>query len=177
MAPKAHATLKFLRRLASLLAKENKLLGWTNALGLPVINAYFKPDIRRLGISHRGRRWQFRFTVGDTTEVKKGKAANAAAANFTHSVDATHLQMVATAAAKEGIPLATVHDCFGTIAPHAARLKEIIPEQFVRLHEHDLLGEILQSAAADLSKGAELPEPPERGTLDLEGIFNNNAFK
>jgi DNA-directed RNA polymerase len=87
------------------------------------------------------------------------------------------LQLVAITAGKEGIDLATVHDCFGCLAPRAARSKAIIADQYEHLHDRDLLEEVLQSAGADLPKNTILPDKPERGTLKLEGIRNSNAFR
>ena len=87
--------------------------------------------------------------------------------------------MVALEAAKEGIPLVTVHDCFGTTAPHAARLLDIVREQFVHLHErHNLLAGVLASAKGDLPKHVELPPLPEIGNLNLEDVLvSHNAFR
>jgi DNA-directed RNA polymerase len=88
--------------------------------------------------------------------------------------------MVANAAARKGIPLATVHDCFGTTAPHARRLNQILREQFVRLHNHNLLEQVLEMAKHDLPKSAhdKLPELPPRGNLDLTGVLQSFfAFK
>ena len=89
--------------------------------------------------------------------------------------------MVANATAKEAIPLVTIHDCFGTTAPHARRLNEIIREQFVQLHEnYDWLEHVLASAKRDLPKSVhnKLPELPQRGDLDPSGALQSFfAFK
>jgi DNA-directed RNA polymerase len=102
-------------------------------------------------------------------------------ANFIHSSDACHLQMVANATAKEAIPLVTIHDCFGTTAPHAKRLNEIIREQFVQLHEnYNWLEQALASAKRDLPKSAhdKLPRLPQRGNLNLSSVLQSFfAFK
>jgi DNA-directed RNA polymerase len=80
------------------------------------------------------------------------------------------LQLVALAAAKEGISMVSVHDCFGCLAPRAERFKEIIGEQFRKLHESYLLAEVWESARQDLSAAAKkkLPPIPERGNVELE---------
>jgi DNA-directed RNA polymerase len=75
---------------------------------------------------------------GHEPEIRKDKAANGIAPNFVHACDATHLLMVANACAAEGIPLATVHDSFGCLSPHAGRFRKLIRREFVRLYaEHD----------------------------------------
>lgn len=146
--------------------------------GLPVINDYHKADIKRIRVSLNGRDRDFNFVIGDKQEIDETGAANAVTANFIHSVDATHLQAVAIEAAKAGIEMVCVHDCFGCIAPHAWRLKEAIHVKFVQLHRCNLLAEILESARATLPKNTKLPSLPETGTLKLEDIYlNYHAFK
>jgi DNA-directed RNA polymerase len=175
LAPRAKQARYFLRRLAWLCAKEGKPLRWTTAGGLPVINCYHEPIVEtipaRLHTRRRPRR--VNLVVDNKPDVWKTKAANAAAANFVHSLDATHLQAIAIETAKAGIEIVVVHDCFGTIAPRAARLKEAIAVKFVQLHRRDLLAEVLESARDILPKDTKLPKLPEKGTLKLEGAYSN----
>jgi DNA-directed RNA polymerase len=143
-------------------------LRWTTPLGLPVINIYQPAKVKNLSVVVEGRKRSVKLTVGDKSGINKKKAANAATANFVHSVDAAHLQLVALAAAKEGINMVSVHDCFGTIAPHAGRLNEIIRDQFIDLHKrHNWLSNIRASAKRD---GIELPPFSNIGTLDIERV-------
>src|SRR5262249_9220550 len=116
--------------------------------------------------------------AGDTDDVDDG-AWRKVTANFVHSSDAGHLQMVANVAAKEAIPLVTIHDCFGTTAPHAKRLNEITRQQFVELHEgYEWLEQGLLTAKRDLPKSVhdKLPELPPRGNLDLAGVLQSPFF-
>jgi len=62
--------------------------------------------------------------------IDKEKSANGVAPNFVHACDAAHLQLVANAAAVEGIrQIATVHDSFGCLASQARRINQMIREQ------------------------------------------------
>jgi DNA-directed RNA polymerase len=178
MVPLAKDVRDFLEELARLYAKKGKPLRWTTPAGLPVINAYHEAEIKRIPVSLKGRTRTVKLVIGDKVELKKQKAANSAAANFVHSVDATHLQAVAIEAAKSGIEIVCVHDCFGCIAPRAWRLKEAIHVKFVQLHKRNLLAEVLASAQVALPKNTKLPRLPETGTLKLEGMYSNyHAFK
>jgi Autographiviridae RNA polymerase len=125
--------------------------------------------VERIDVYLRGKRKQVSFATGYAEEIREQKAADAAAANFVHSVDAAHLQLVALAAANEGIDLVTVHDCFGCIAPRAARLNEIIREQFIRLHGEDnnLLDGVLATTRKNLPPATKLPPVPDIGDLDI----------
>ena len=135
MLPRPKGVRDWLEHLARVAAKKNKPLRWTTPLGLTVINIYQPAKVKNLSVVVNGRKRSVKLTVGDKDGIKKKKAANAITANFVHSVDAAHLQLVALAAAKEGISMVSVHDCFGTIAPHAGRLNDIIRDQFVDLHQ------------------------------------------
>src|SRR5262249_34557070 len=158
--------------LAELCAEAGKPLRWTTPAGLPVLNVYHEAETERIPVSLNGRRRRVKFVVGDKEDIDTMKAANAVTANFVHSVDAAHLQAVAIEAAKAGIEMACIHDCFGCLAPRARRLKtEIIPLQFVYLHRRNLLAEVLKSAQASLPKNGKLPCLPKTGALKLEDVL------
>jgi DNA-directed RNA polymerase len=75
----------------------------------------------------------------------------------------------------EGIlPLAFIHDDFGTHAADTARLHEIIRETFVELYEsHDPLRAL---AAQYEDTEFELPELPAYGTLDITSVKQSAYF-
>src|SRR5262249_52787856 len=147
-------------------------LRWTTPLGLPVINLYPEPDIITISTLLNGRRKQTNLTIGDKDKLDKMAAINAVTANFVHSIDATHLQMIALAAAKEGIEMVTVHDCFGCLAPRAKQLNKIIREQFKNLHErHNWLNEVRESARRD--GNTNLPPLPETGNAEIGEILDS----
>jgi len=154
------------------------VLHWTSALGLPVINRYHRPITRRIETRLRGRRRQTKFVVGEKPDAWRSKARDAVTANFTHSVDAAHLQMIALAASNAGIDMLCIHDCFGCIAPHADRFNDIIRDQFIKLHRRNLLNEVRQAVRLRVPKNVKLPPLPEIGDLDLELIRKSfHAFK
>jgi hypothetical protein len=171
MVPKASAVRSFLEELAERARAERKFVHWTTPMGFPARNEYHPPKIERISTTINGRRRQTNFVTGDKPGVAKNVATKITA-NFVHSIDACHLQMVALAAAKEHIPMVSIHDCFGCLAPHADRVNAIIREQFVVLHKrHNLLNEIRQGMgyAIDL---------PPIGNLEIEDILKSFfAFK
>jgi DNA-directed RNA polymerase len=178
--PAAKAVRDFVEKIASICAKHNVPLRWTTRLGFPVVNAYYDPITETYSVKIGDHRRRTNAIVGDTDEVKRARSRNSATANFTHSVDACHLQMVALVARQLNIPLATIHDCFGTLAPHVGQLKEILLEQLRELHGNNLLNELRESAKRDLPKRPhdELPELPKFGNLDIEGdVKSLRAFK
>jgi DNA-directed RNA polymerase, mitochondrial len=178
MVPKAKEVRDFLEGLAMICAEKGLPLRWTTPLGLPVINRYHEPEIKIIPVSLKGRRRRTKLVVGDKPGIAKKKATNAVTANFVHSVDAAHLQFVALAADREGINLVTVHDCFGATASKAARLNEIIREEFIRLHKrHNSLVGVREIAKRDL-RVKELPPVPAIGSAEIEDVLGSfHAFK
>jgi DNA-directed RNA polymerase, mitochondrial len=158
----------WLEQLAREAAKKGKPLRWVTPLGLAVINIYQPAKVKNLSVVVNGRKRTVKLAVGDKNGIDRKKAANAVTANFVHSVDAAHLQLVALAAAKDRIEMVSVHDCFATIAPDAARLNDIIRDQFIELHKrHNWLSNIWVSAKRD---GIKLPPFSNIGILDLEQV-------
>jgi DNA-directed RNA polymerase, mitochondrial len=169
MLPRPKAVRDWLEQHAKLAAEKGKPLRLTTPLGLPVINIYQPAKVKNLSVVVNDGRRSVKLVVGDKDGINKEKAANAIAANFVHSIDAARLQLVALAAAKEGIEIVTVHDCFGTIAPHAGRLNEIIRDQFVDLHKrHNWLANVWTSLKA-------VAPFTNIGTLDLEQVRQSFA--
>jgi DNA-directed RNA polymerase len=174
--PRAAKVLDFLEDLVD--ACPDGVLRWTSALGLPVINRYHRPITRRIETRLRGRRRRTKFVVGEQPNPSLSKAKDAVTANFTHSVDAAHLQMIALAATNAGIDMLCIHDCFGCIAPHADRFNDIIRDQYIRLHRRNLLSEAREAVRRRVPKNVKLPPLPEIGDLDLELIRKSfHAFK
>jgi DNA-directed RNA polymerase len=180
MMPAAKEVRNFLEKIAKVYAGCNKPMRWWTLLGLPAVNAYYEPmEPVRIPVTIEGKRRQTSLIPGDTDKID-ATAITSVTANFVHSADACHLHMVANAVAKKAIPLVTIHDCFGTTAPYARRLNQILREQFVRLHNYSWLGQVLDMAKSDLPKSAhdKLPELPPRGNLDLAGVLQSFfAFK
>jgi DNA-directed RNA polymerase len=168
--------MKFLQTLAKAMAHEGRPLSWTTPAGLPWINRYHETNTRAIDLYLHDVRIQIKMAIGDAPEINKEKAAAGVSPNFVHALDAAHLMLTANACAREGITsIATVHDSFGCLAPRAKRFNQIIREQFVEMYtKHDVLAEVLGQAKHDLTEynWNRLPELPERGSLDLEGVKN-----
>src|SRR5262249_47877881 len=107
---------------------------WLTALKLSVVSCYRVPETKsvRYFDFHKNKWRKKKLAVGDKDEIEPKGANRAAGANFIHSMDGVggHLGMIALAAAKENIPLMTIHDCFGCVAPHVLRLLNIVRPTF-----------------------------------------------
>ena len=174
--PGAVEVREFLEDMVREYNKAGKQFRWETPLGMPILNCYLDPDIRTITTVIDGNRHETNWVVGDTDRIQPRKAVQGVSPNFVHSIDATHLHMVALAAKAEAIEVACVHDCFATIAPLAIRLNQIIREQFVLVHKHNWLEAVLDRARRDpLLKNMKLPTLPKMGDIMIQP--SEHAYK
>jgi DNA-directed RNA polymerase len=176
LVPSAKEVRAFLERITELYADAGKQFRWVTACGLPVLNYYLKQIIKPVNSRVADKRVRMNRVVGETAEVRKRKAIQAVAPNFIHSCDGAHLCLVTLAAEAEGIRMVTVHDSYACLAPRARRFNEILKQQFIRTHEFDWFGAVLERARLDLP-GVDLPSKPKFGTMDLNQIINACPFR
>jgi DNA-dependent RNA polymerase len=168
--------MDFIRALAGHLADHNLPIRWTSPTGLPVANHYYPPRGVVVDNQLHGHRVRFLVANGWEPTVDKDKAMNAAAPNFVHSLDASHVVRVINACANEGITnVATIHDCVACLAPQAGRVRGIWGRQLALLHAPDLLTELRSSAQRDHDRAApacelSLAPVPPPGSLDPSEI-------
>ena len=79
---------------------------------------------------------------------------------------------------KEGIKdFAMVHDSYGTHSPNMVKLNDKLRESFVEMYrDNDVLQNLYDSAVSTLAEGTEVPEPPPRGTLNIEEVLQSDYF-
>ena len=118
----------FLEKIAGAYADANKPMRWNTPLGLPILNPDDEQIIEDISYRIGGKRKRVTWCTGNTDDIRRRKSIQSVAANFIHSRDARS-HNVALATKANGIELVTIYDCFGTIAPQARRLNEILREQ------------------------------------------------
>ena len=131
--------MRWMKEFARYHAERGDVLTWTNPTGFPVRNAYHVPqEPRRVSLQRGGVRIRFNLADGATKEISMEKTLRSAAANFVHSMDASHLVRVVNAAADpvEGIKdILVVHDSFACHAPRAVRLNQIIRRELATMYQ------------------------------------------
>jgi DNA-dependent RNA polymerase len=94
--------------------------------------------------------------------INKRKTKSSAAANFVHSLDASHLVSVVNAHAANYMSALCVHDCFAVPAPHA--------ELFHRSNRSELalMYNRIFEAGGPFAQWRDIPvAPPSLGTFDI----------
>ena len=166
----ASVAMGWLRDLARVASQGGIPLGWSTPDGLPVQQVYRNVYGKRVKVHWQGREIKVTLAV-DGSGLDTRAQANGVAPNYVHSLDAAHLRAVARGARRAGIAyLALIHDSFGTHAARTDELAQILRDTFVDQYTPDVLAKLREEVAAQLpaNLAAALPEPPERGTLDLE---------
>jgi DNA-directed RNA polymerase len=158
------------RKIAKAFKKdEEPVIWWVTPSGFPASQCYFEQEVHRIRTHLHGDEKIRVYTETDDPDLNSH--ASGMAPNFVHSMDASHLHLTAAAAADAGIEsLAMIHDDYGTHAADAAKLYQIIREQFVEMYEqHDPLRSLQ-------SKYLMLGVPPERGALDIREVLRSSFF-
>jgi DNA-directed RNA polymerase len=102
------------------------------------------------------------------------KAQSGIGPNIIHSLDATHLRMVAHELQKRGIVGVWIHDSFAVHVNYRDVLYDIIIEKFIELYDRNYLLE-LKEYWEYLYK-LKLPEPPTMGDWDVNTLRNCKEF-
>ncbi len=149
---------------------------WSSPVGFPVIQAYW--DIRTLRVKTALQGSIIQARMAEFTDTLDRRAqANGISPNFIHSCDAAHMMLTSVRAHQEGIKsFSMIHDSFGTTAAETEDLFRIVREAFTEMYtDCDVLEEFRDEIVRQLPEGLlkDLPELPDKGTLDLAGVLTS----
>lgn len=164
----AMETMGWLKECARAITADAWAMAWTAPSGLPIIQPYREDKYTRLCTARHSLNIR---TTSSINALNRTKQISAFAANYIHSIDASHLMFTARAAHENGIAVATVHDCFWCLPRDCDDLHRIARQNFHRLHRDGLARGLFD----DFSRGfrsVQLPEPPALGTYDLGECLN-----
>jgi len=109
--------------------------------------------------------------------TRNGRAhRNGMSPNFVHSLDAALLHRVVNRT-RDVIPsYLMVHDSYGCHALHMQHLAQQLRQEAIAIFQEDQLLSLRNQIAALLPAGAQLPELPEYGDLDVRELENAEYF-
>lgn len=178
----ADGAMKWLMSMARLVGKsqpEELRIEWRTPLGFPVHQYKFDTRSRQITTFFDGRMVKPSISE-DTTKLDPRQMASSIPPSFVHSLDAAHLQATVARAAEEGVTdFAAVHDSFGVHACDVDRFSRTIRETFVSLYrDRCVLSEFYESAEPMISDDLkdDIPPVPQMGSLDLQGVLENEFF-
>lgn len=174
----AKHAMGWLKKAATLAAKQGLPVTWTTPDGFPVWQAYREWERKRIETKLNGRMDLILRTELPT--IDRQKQSSGIAPNFVHSLDAAAMRMFINLAADNGIEhFAVVHDSFGTVAGDVDLMQKCLRESFVDLYSSCCPLEMLHADIAALLPEAErksLPAVPAKGNLDLTEVRKSDFF-
>ncbi|OLB78718.1 MAG: hypothetical protein AUI16_02985 [Alphaproteobacteria bacterium 13_2_20CM_2_64_7] len=177
--PGAAEVRGYIRSLADVLGSHGKVLEWESPTGVPISNRYHGSDMStiKMWLGALPTRIEHDVPVGYEPELDGDRCSQGAAANLIHSIEASHMALVALACERAGIPLVTVHDCFGTLGCYVEDLRRIWLEELRNLFkDENILQDLHNYAREVLGPDVELPPVPTRGVLRIEEINGRYAL-
>jgi len=171
----ARTGMDWLQECAGIIGKKGIYSRWLSPADFPVYQHYCQHDVVDVQTDLFGRvRLQLE---GAQTDLNVRRARNGIAPNFVHALDSSHMVMTILEAATRGhTDMAMIHDDFGVHACDTEEFYNLIRLTFVRMYyEHDWL-QVWKKEQERLDEGLELPEPPERGDLDILEVLDSPFF-
>lgn len=162
--------MKMIRQLARFAAKRNEGLEYTLPTGFILQQKIMATDMLRVSTCLMG---EIKMSLQIETDVVDETAMmGAAAPNFVHGHDASHLILTVCDLVDKGITsIAVIHDSFGTHAGRTADLRDSLRAEMVKMYQgrnalQSLLDEHEERWLVDTGI-----QVPEQGEFDLNEIL------
>ena len=171
------AAVQWVSDAAYLIGKAGHVdLDWTAPDGFECTQGKVLGKRRKLGVKLSNDE-DLHLDIKDFSErlANPGKHKSAIAPNIIHSLDATHLRMVARKLDMLGVPMVFIHDSFSTHCNYRKPLYAAIIDTFIKLYEMDYLADLKRQWEKQYKLA--LPPTPEPGEWcpeslrDLENFF------
>ncbi len=164
---------QYLKEIIDVANENNKHVVWTTPSGFKVVHYYNKQQ-RRRSLASLFNKKELIFYV-KTDDVNGREALQAISPNFIHSLDAAHMFLTIDRLMFYGImDLCMIHDSYGCHANCVTLMRNCLREEFVNIHKDNQLELFRQEVENQL--GIKLPDPPDRGTLELAEVLESDYF-
>lgn len=169
--------MDYLRKIARIITASKQYIEWLTPAGLLVRQAYNSRKKKMIRTELYGSILKVTVNI-DQESLDTQRQLNGICPNFIHSLDAACLMLYLTKCKKEGInSFMTVHDCYGTLAPDTTMSVKLLREAFVEIYRQPILENFTQDVLSNLEiNEEEIPQIPEKGSLDIEEVLNSDYF-
>lgn len=172
MFPRVTAAMEWLVDCATKIAKSNRLVMWEAPNGMPVVQGHRKMRLSQIATKfHRVNLWMDDASM----PVSVKRQVNGISANFVHSIDAVHLQMVALECRRLGIPFLGVHDCHWAHACNTRQVAEIARRTFAELHRESHIDRTW-GYFTEQHPDIDFAPPPAPGSYDVSEVLDSQYF-
>lgn len=167
--------MDWLRRVSRLFSGP---VEWKTPAGFHVHHKYVVTSKYMLAVyvGPQKRNVQLRFAEDKPNAPHNRRATGSAiAANYIHSLDASHLMFASVSCRHQAIALSPVHDSFASHAADMDRLHLTLRRTFVEQYSKDVLadlrGQFLDQLPA--AQHRKIPNLPEYGNLEIKDILSS----
>eukprot|EP01037_Dinobryon_pediforme_P019039 gene19039-19389_t len=173
----AREAMDWLQRAARVAAKADLPVNWTTPDGFIVHQAYRVLNTTRIELTFEKVIIRPRLALTEQ-KLDSRKQASSISPNWVHSLDGCHMRETINSCMAIGMrSFSFIHDSYGTHAGNASILAGCLRAAFVQMYsDHDVLAELAEDLQMVLPEGAELPELPQMGTLDLSQVLESPFF-
>lgn len=167
--------MKMIRALARFAARRNEGLMYTLPTGFILYQKIMSTELLRVRTMLMGDIKMALYLQNETDIVDEAAMMGAAAPNFVHGHDASHLIMTVCDMVEKGITsIAVIHDSFGTHADRTPDLRDSLKGQMVVMYADTHALQKLLEEHEDrwcVDTGIEVPE---QGDFDIHEIMNSD---
>jgi DNA-directed RNA polymerase len=174
MVSKPVEIMKWLQHASTEFTKVDKPVTWRTPSGFLVHQANYTSKRTKIQLRIGGKMYCRNADI-PTNKLSRAKQRNGIAPNFVHGLDAAVLTSTVLKCKRAGIrDLGVVHDSFAAHAENCPRLAGALRLAAYEIFSEDILGDF--KAACEEQTGAILPDPPSKGTLDIESVLRSLYF-
>jgi len=172
----AKKAMAWLQQVSNVCVEHQVPIRWTTPVGFLCKQGYetYKNKSVKTIVGEKIRQHRIRVGQGKLSKVKN---RNAIVPNWIHSLDAAIGMESVYRCSQQGIDeVSTIHDAYSTLPAFMGTLHRMLPNVAVDLFSEDLMGGFLQGITPFLPRNVKLPDPPERGSLDIETVRSSQYF-
>jgi DNA-directed RNA polymerase len=172
--PSAKKIMGYLQSVARVLSNNNLPVIWKTPTEFWVHQMYPDTVARRITTHIDGVLIKPQVREDNFLHIDKRRAVNGAAPNFVHGLDESHMTLTICKGVDVGMDsFAVVHDEYAVHAADTTQLGRLIRESFVEIYREDWLEKYAAHAREVCD---DVPDPPEKGELDIEDVLNSKYF-
>jgi DNA-directed RNA polymerase len=171
---KSRQAMKWLRDMARVIAKEDRVARWISPSGFPVNNEYRKHDCINVQTAI-GEKIDYRLLAPENDERDPSAAKRTISPNFVHSLDASAAHLVARELDFAKVSFGIVHDCFFTHASDIPLVRHVVRQQYKQVFSRDLLENLRHQFNAQ-HRDLQFPAVPTFGDFDVDEILRSEYF-
>ena len=171
----ARTVMDWLQEISSAVSAENLPVIWETPTGFLVHQMYPETRSRRITTHIDNSLVKPQVREQNFGKSDRRRAVNGASPNFIHSLDSAAMTLTINRCVSEGVEdFAMVHDSYGVHASNVPTLYKLTRLAFVDMYsENDVLTQFRDSALEVLDV---VPQPPQKGDLDLSLVKNSKYF-